>query len=80
MVLLFSTNLIQKIRLEFYMEKNGENQVKDWKNIVLQKGAKVGSGGRGAHFIVAISVILLYVNNMKAWTRNILQNLFKNFF
>ena len=29
MVLLFSTNLIQKIRLEFYMEKNGENQVKD---------------------------------------------------
>ena len=76
MVLLFSTNLIQKIRLEFYMEKNGEKQVKDWRKIVLQKGAKVGSGGRGAQFIVAISVILLYVNNMNAWTRNILQNLF----
>ena len=40
MVLVISTDFIEKIMLELHVKENGEKQVKDWREALLRKGQK----------------------------------------
>lgn len=82
MVLVLRANLVQNIGLDLSVEKNTENQVKDWRKIVLQKWQRYGveEEQHTLSWSSLIKVVPLYVNNMNAWIGNFLQNLLKTIF